>query len=385
MKFSWSFCCILLSTLLIGQDNYFAAQKHFEEGRLDSARYYIQRNLSKRPSTDDYFLSALIHEAEGQKLRAAADYEAVVQRDPSNLEAYFQKGLIYYENASLEQAVKDFTLVINNHTGSETNAIYFVNDAYGTKETRLTTLQSIKGSVFQYRGLAYKELGKPKLAMADFNQALELRESADAYINRSQLFVEMDEKEQAINDLKAALTLEPDSYLAWFNLAMIDESARLPEELSTDTTFSPMLNLMGANAYESEDFTTSINFYTNALRNDGSDDLALLGRGKSYLKLELYAEARRDFIASLRINPERIESLFLIGNSFFYEKNYQDAIGFYERYLSIDQEYENVWYNTAMAYLSLQNEGRACQCLAKADELGMQSAPSMIKKHCQNQ
>ncbi|WP_420575838.1 hypothetical protein [Ekhidna sp.] len=94
----------LIAGHVLAQDYYDRARKYYNENNLDSARFYINLNLSKKPTTEDYFLSGMIHESENKDIRALADYEAVIQKDSYNLEAYFQKGLIYYNSAGTEQA-----------------------------------------------------------------------------------------------------------------------------------------------------------------------------------------------------------------------------------------------------------------------------------------
>lgn len=378
---------VFLFTTLSGfsQSYYDKARTFFENNQLDSARFYVNKELQKKPSSDDYFLSGLIHEAEGKDLRALADYEAVVKFNPNNMEARFQKGLIYYNSASTEQAIKDFTYVIENHHRSTTNAIYFGHDPLGSKGTFVTTLQSMLGRVYQYRGLAFKKLGNNEKALEDFNQSFKYDIVADFYINRSQLFTKMGESQLAKNDLRRALELEPENYLAWYNLALIDEHAKLPDYLVHDDEFAPMLNLLGANAYERGDYVTSMRYLTKAIGNNPDDELAYLNRGKAQMKTGSFREARGDFLRALRLNQQNIEAFYLIGNSFFYEGNFEEAIGFYERYLSVDRGYMNVWYNAAMAYLSVDKLQRACACLKNAEQLGMEKATSDVKKHCDTQ
>lgn len=376
---------ILLSLSLLSQDFYEEARVHFNEGDLDSARLFINRNLSRKPTADDYYLSGLIHEAANADLRALADYEAVIRKDPDNLEAYFQKGLIYYNSASPEQAIADFTYVINNHKSSGTNAIYFGNDPLGAKGTFLTTLQSMMGRVFQYRGIAYQKIGDYDKSLRDFNKSLVYDSSSEAFINRAMLYSKLDQNEQAISDLRQAISFDERSYLAWYNLAVLDPEAELPTDLIEDEEFAPMLTLMGANAYEGNRFSKSAEYYSKAIEANPGNAEALIGRGKSLLKIAAYSQARKDFVLALQEDANRIESLYLIGNSFFYEEDFKKAIGFYNQYLSIDQSYANVWYNVAMAYLSEEDEAKACSCLQKAVALGMNSAKTLFTEKCDSQ
>lgn len=385
MKSFLTFLLALIVVPVFSQDYYDQARAKYHENYIDSARYFINKNLAKKPDAEDYFLSAMIHEAEGKDLRAVADYEAVIQREPDNLEAYFQKGLIYYNSASTEQAIKDFTFVLNNQSGSETKAIYYGVDPTGAKGTFLTTLQSMIGQVYQYRGMAYKKIGNYNSALQDFTKAFEYDTLADCYINRSHIFDKMGDRRAAINDLKEALKIDSTNYHAWYNLAIMDESIKLPSYLLDDEEFLPMLNLVGANAYESGDFDLSVQYYSKAIEADANDDLAYIGRGKALLRMEAYGAARQDFMKALQLNHSRTEAFYLIGNSLFHEKNFQDALGFYEQYLSIDTSYGNVWFNAAMTSLSLEDSGKACSYLRKASELGMTQADTMLDKHCDGQ
>ncbi len=369
---------------LSAQDYYDQARANFNENDLDSARYFINKNLVRRPSAEDYFLSAMIHEAANKDLRALADYEAVIQKDEFNLEAYFQKGLIYYNSASSEQAIKDFSYVIDNQKNSETRAVYYGSDPSGSKGSFITTLQSMIGKVYQYRGMAYQKLGDWDKALADFTKAFEHDTIADCYVNRSQLYSKMGRRRDAIADLKEAIKLEPANYHAWYNLAILDETTQLPPALLNNEEFTPMLNLVGANAYESGDYRQAIVYHTKALRVNPKDDLAYLSRGKARIRLGLHEQARQDLVKAMKLNSGRTEAFYLIGNSFFHEKRFKDAISFYEQYLSIDSGYENVWFNAAMSYLSLKEYNKSCQYLEKAKNLGMRQANEMIIKYCES-
>ena len=367
------------------QDDYQRARNCYDQGKFDSARYYINKNLARKPDAQDYFLSGMIHEAQNANLRALADYEAVTKRDFSNLEAHFQKGLIYYHTASYKPAIDDFSYVINNQSGSSTNAVYFTQDPNGIKGTFLSSLQTMMGRVHQYRGMAYQMTGEDEKALNDFNVALTYDSSAEVYINRALLFSKMDRSSSAIRDLKYAIELEPGNYLAWYNLAILDPKARLPVELLNSDEFLPMLNLIGANAFESGNYAQSAQYYSKVLKEKPKDDLALIGRGKAFLKLESYDQARKDFLTAIQESPERVEALYLIGNSFFYEEKYDQAIGFYNQYLSIDPFYATIWYNAAMAYLNIEEKPKACQYLKKADLHGMKAAQELLDQTCDSQ
>ena len=385
IHFFISFILLSIQFTALPQDYYDRAHASFNKNQLDSARYFVNKALENKPTPKNFFLSGIIHEAENKPLIALADYEAVIQKNPTHLEAYFQKGLIYYHFASTDQAIDDFTYVIENQSNSETKAIYYVSNPLNSKGTFLTTLTSMIAEVYQFRGLAYQKIGQNILALEDFNKVFEFDTLPDYYVNRALLHSKMDKNEAAIVDLKKAISLEESHYLAWYNLAILDKSVILPEHLLNDERMTPMLNLMGANAYEVGDFLRSAQYYSKVLITTPNDDFALIGRGKALLKTGFYLQARKDFLNAMQINPARKEAFYLVGNSLFYEKKYEEAISFYDQYLSIDTQYANVWYNAAMSHFTLKNDVKACHYLRRAANLGMDQAVSMLERECNSQ
>ena len=142
---------------------------------------------------------------------------------------------------------------------------------------------------------------------------------------------------------------------------------------------------MGANAYEQGKYDLSTEYHSKAIIANPKNELGYLSRGKSLSRMGSYGAARKDFLKTMQLNSNRIEAFYLIGNTFFHEEKFKEAIGFYEQYLSIDRGYKNVWYNAAMAYLQEDNKERACMCLDNAKRLGMVEAQQQIEKQCDNQ
>ncbi|MEQ9006668.1 MAG: hypothetical protein RLP12_02215, partial [Ekhidna sp.] len=54
---------ILCYTIVCSQDNYDLARANYSEKEIDSARYFINKCLAQKPTAEEYFLSAMIHEA----------------------------------------------------------------------------------------------------------------------------------------------------------------------------------------------------------------------------------------------------------------------------------------------------------------------------------
>ena len=75
------------------------------------------------------------------------------------------------------------------------------------------------------RGLAHLESGRLEAAIRDFTESLGRREDPEAYYNRAMAWLELGDPEQALADLDAALRLDPEDAEAW-NMRAIVEAER---------------------------------------------------------------------------------------------------------------------------------------------------------------
>lgn len=362
---------------------YDAALKAYRNGDLVQARVFTDQSLSLQATSQTHYLSGMIHEAQSKPLRAVADYEAVLQLEPDHREARFQKALIYLQNGNPSQALADFNELIRSDGFSSTRGIYFQLDPRGAQQNKIMSMATLEAELYHYRGQAHEKLRNLKEALSDYQEAIQRDSIADYFVSRALLYNRMQQPSAATADLRMALQLDPLHQLAWYNLALIAPDTKLPEMLIADETFAPTLGLLGARAMETGDYKLALKYYNQSLKNDSRETLSYINRGRTLLKLGHYEQARADFQEALRLEPSRLESLYLIGNSYFYEKDHEAAVAYYNQYLVSDPTYALVWYNAAMSYLQLDNATDGCNCLKRAQTLGMMQAEPLIARYCQ--
>ncbi|MFY0601450.1 MAG: tetratricopeptide repeat protein [Cyclobacteriaceae bacterium] len=365
----------------LAEDHFDKARNHYRNHEFDLAREEVNRSLKYRSSADAHYLSGVLFEEEGKGLRALSEYEAAIKKNANYNEAYFKKALIYLHYNNPEQAVKDFDHLLSQGTIGETRSVYFEIDATGDSQNSIMTLQGMKARLYSYRGQSYQKLGKLDKAFEDYSKSIELNPRPDFYISRALLSYSQQREKEAIADLKSAIAIQSDKQLAWYNLLLIDPQAEIPAELGKNNFYAPTLNLLAVKAFENTDYKLAIKFYNQVLE-QSEDALAFVNRGRALSKLERYEEARRDFNKAKYIEPSRVETLYLIGNTYFFEKEYESAVAFYNQYLSVDPFHAMTWYNGAMANLELDNSQEACNMLARAYDLGMTESESIIKSKC---
>ena len=88
---------------------------------------------------------------------------------------------------------------------------------------------------FNWRGMAYDDLGQPDNALADFNKAIDLSPNyADAYNNRGEVYRKKKMYPQALADFKKAAELEKGFAEAHYNMALIHELQHRKEQAAAE-------------------------------------------------------------------------------------------------------------------------------------------------------
>lgn len=102
--------------------------------------------------------------------------------DNKNVDAYYNRGLLYARNSQYEKAIKDFSEVIK--------------------------LNPRDSEAYCNRGNANFEAGKLDLALADYNTGLKFKANdADLYYNRGLVYLKKGSQEKALADIRKASTL----------------------------------------------------------------------------------------------------------------------------------------------------------------------------------
>ncbi|XOV94437.1 MAG: tetratricopeptide repeat protein [Bacteroidota bacterium] len=364
-------------------DLYQEAFQHYKKNEPGLARSVIDASLAIHETADSRYLSGLIFERDNKSLRAVSEYEAAVRLDPEYREAVFKKALIYLQFGNPEQAITDLSTLINTFDGGHaTRSIMFQIDESGSNQNRLLTTNMMEAQLYQYRARAYQNTGDIGRALTDYNMALSIEALPDYFIGRGLLHLKNKNPQLAREDFLHAIEIYSSNHLAWYNLAVIDDKTVLPESLVLGADFAPTLSLLASKEIEKENYEKASEYLDQSILIQPNDVLSLINRGRVRLKLRKYPDARRDFSQAFKLDPKSVESLYLIGNSYYYEKNFKNALAYYQQYLSVDPMNGMIWFNAAMCHFELKNNDEACHHLSMADNYGMVQAAALLRKHC---
>lgn len=371
-----------ISQLAFAQDYYQLASSNFYSGKYDQALKDIDQAIESANNPEDYLLRATIHQALGNNTNAHDDYVKAITIDKNYYEAYFQFSEFLYETMEFERAIASLNFLLSHIGRGETKGIFIKNDIYGQEGTQLTSLVGMEAEILIKRGLALQKIQRLDEALVDFDRAIELDESVDKLVNRALLLLALGEKNKAKENLNNAIELNPMSSLAWYNFLIVDPTISLPETLEKDPDFAPMISVKGIEAFEAGDFKSAGRLFSQALRLTPNDPVLLLNAGRVDQRNQNFKLAQDKFIKVLKLEPSKSEALYLLGNSFFGQKEFTKALHQYERYLKTDPTHAQTWFNSAMAYMELEEEENACTCLNRSADLGMARARTFISEYC---
>ena len=116
----------------------------------------------------------------------------VIEINPDDGEAYYERGYAYMSQGSFDKAINDYS-----------KAIYLK--------------YQIEKSLYN-RGAAYIQMGENNKAKEDFDSSIEMNPTSDAYANRSTYYILRKEYMSAVRDCNQAISLDDKNAKAYYNL-----------------------------------------------------------------------------------------------------------------------------------------------------------------------
>lgn len=375
-----------------------AAAEYYQQGnetvqqdRFSLAIAYYDSAIHLNPRSVQYFFArAQAKEWDEDFIGALADYEAVVRMDMDNYTGLFKRALIYYQKKNYQQAIDDFTFLIDRMDTSETQAVFFKGVSYHEKgETAfssVSTVEGMKAEIYLARAQAYEKIEADTQAMDDYDQAIALqRLDPDYYVKRGLFMADQGNTEAAILDFRRALAIDSLHRLALYNLTFYvegKEKDKMNKTLYALGDFGLAYSKKGYENIQQGRYEEAIADYDSALAITGKNADVLMNRGIAKARVGRYEEAIVDFDTSLRADRTLVRNLVLIANAYQSLRRYDEAISHYCDYLRYDAEDGAVYYNLGLAYIHAEEKDKACNFLRRAHRLGEKHAEPVIKKHC---
>jgi len=265
-----------------------------------------------------------------------------INRHPQLGVYYYNRGGAYEQNNKYRLALKDYNRAIElNKKGIH---------------------------VYNNRGTVYAALGRHKLAIEDFNKALEMDpQYAEAYVNRGFSLKVMQRYDLALADFETALSINPlldEAYLnmgfiyklkGQHNLALSNYNRALQVNPYLEEGYNNrgnILNVMGQYGLALKDYNTALSLnprYAEVYNN----------RGVLYQLQRKNRLALKDFDSATQINPAYINAIFNKGVAYASLKDHSSALNNFNQVIQQDQQYTKAYFQRALVYINLSKLSKA--------------------------
>lgn len=327
---------------------------YFEQGNYDAALADVQKGLQIVPN-DITFLNALgeINYAKKAYPQALEGFQKAAKAAPNS------GGDVYYNIARVSLAMND------------TKAQAEAADTALTKGTRFP------GEAFYLLGDAHQKLRNYDKAIDAYQKCLGVKPNMyQVYQNLSDIFKAESRFNESIEILKKGLGQFPLDGNFYTELGLVYslagrpsdavEAARsgvqiLPNEAAGYTNLCRALN-------ETKQYAQAVIACNSSLRIRPDDGETSFYLGNALLGTEKTAEAARAYSATVRAlselvkrSPEQSENWYLLGNSYFQDRQLDKAIAAYLKCLEISPKYVRARANLGVAYARNKNKGGATE------------------------
>jgi tetratricopeptide (TPR) repeat protein len=199
-----------------------------QSGSLEQAFVDVETSLQVMHRARPLALRGMIHRYRGNLAQAIDDATSAVRLDPDDWEARAWRGKILFEAGRLQEAIDDFTWVID-----------------------CGRCEQYASELYLERAQAEYLLGNPSAALADCNQGIVLhfgeqarwpfvvpfrtREAHNVFLVRALIYLAAGAKRLALGDCFLALSLSPDDPVLYDFRAQVYHAIGNPSEAARDT------------------------------------------------------------------------------------------------------------------------------------------------------
>ena len=299
---------------------------------------------------------------------AIADFSKAIELKANYAEAYNRRGDVYYILKEPEKALEDYNKAIQ----------FKPNDSFDSSK------------YYSNRGGAYFKLKDYKNAVKDLTKAVNLEPTeADHYIGRAEIYTAMGEYQKAVEDYTMALKIRPYNKLCYKYRAEVYEKMGETAKAKADMaeykapekhtyTIDELNKIIQSNpndadAYlnrgnlyrKSDNFDTAISDYNKAVELNLKNADAYNKRGLTYYKMENYDDAMKDFNQAIKINPKFADAYCNRGLVWHKLKEFEKAVKDYTKAIEIDPANKKFYKCRANSYLRLNQMDKYGEDLAK--------------------
>lgn len=242
---------------------------------------------------------------------------------------------------------------------------------------------SRRAAIHNDRGVAFSRLNQSRIAIDDFNRAVQLSpESASIYNNRGNVLLSIGFAREALKDFDRAILLAAGYSGAYSNRA--NAHARLGENDAAIRDFSHAIRLTPQNPAalagrgrlhltQNRPFAAARDL-SRAVSHDARYSAGYRARADAKLMLLKFEEAIEDLSRAVAFDPNNVEIFLLRGYAYLAARNTSSAIKDFQRAVEVNPRSSTAFEGLALANAKAEAYDDALNDLSKAIELEPRSA-----------
>ncbi|AFY92968.1 tetratricopeptide repeat protein [Chamaesiphon minutus] len=295
-----------------------------------------------------------IEDRSGQNIEAINDYdsERVIEIDPQDAKAYFDRGTEKYRLGQNAEAIDDYS--------------------------RAITIDPQYVGVYVGRGAAKYNLGQHREAIDDYSRAITLNpQAAEAYFGRGTAKYNLGQHREAIEDYSHAITLNPQDAFAYYNRGFAKHSLGQYQAAIDDYNCVIMINPQDIDAYFRRgaarhslgQHQAAIDDYNFVIMINPQAAEAYVGRGTAKYNLGQHQAAIDDCNFAITLNPQATDAYNNRGLAKCSLGRDREAIDDYNFAITLNPQYAVAYYNRGLSKYNLGQSQAAIPDFIKATEL----------------
>jgi len=263
-----------------------------EMNRKEEAEVAISKAIEIKSDDPRYLLArATINYEIGNYEKSLIDLNQLIKvnkkvasKDKNfGIEAYIYRGNIHFEMNNHQEAVSDYSIVLEAMPN--------------------------KPDILFNRGNSYIFLGDYKKAIPDFTQYINIdKQNLDAYVSRGYSYQQSGDLQKAISDYSYVLNLNKVDTLALYNRASV--------------------------YYQLEQYDKAISDYTSLISINSKNSEIFFSRGIVYFNKKMYNQAKNDFAKAIELGDVLPEAYLNKAVSEEMLQDYKNSISDYKKYLN---------------------------------------------------
>lgn len=313
------------------QQDYNSGLSALNAGNYQLAADMFTKSLINKPDFDKALYNRSVAYSNLKNYSAAAaDINSVLKVNPSNAEAYFAKGVLFYTQNMKDSSHAAFDKCISLTKHPEAN---------------------------YYKGMLFYQSGDFDDAIKAYSSAIAIKaDYAYAYNDRASA-------KRAKNDLNGAI-------------------ADYEKALSLNAQLTFIYNNLGSVYRLSKNYPKAIEYYTKAVDQKADYLIALNNRGAAKLESGKPDDAKKDFELVLSKDPKNSGAYNNLASVAIKQQDYKRAKDLAGKAIELNEKNGPAYYNRGIARQMLREEDGSCGDWKKALELGVSSAQSFINTDC---